>query len=115
MIIRSAGRDDLAIIAVNADSGRPGADGLKTIRDYADRLDIIFPVLLDSERAMQSAYAFSRAAHGRGGRRRRSHFRHPAGIRTDAPGGNQGEYPRGHGRRTRRGRNGGGDKLRRRG
>ena len=53
------GRDDLAIIAVNADGAQPGADGLKTVRDYADRLDIVFPVLLDGERAMQSAYGVS--------------------------------------------------------
>ena len=53
------GRDDLAIIAVNADSGQPGADGLKAVRDYADHHDIFFPVLLDSERAMLSAYGVS--------------------------------------------------------
>jgi hypothetical protein len=50
------GRDDLAIVAVNADSGHPGASGLKAIRDFVDPLDIVFPVLLDSGLATLTAY-----------------------------------------------------------
>jgi peroxiredoxin len=48
------GRSDLAIVAVNEDNGTPGA--VQAIRDYAERLDLVFPVLLDSSHAVQSAY-----------------------------------------------------------
>lgn len=41
------GRDDLAIVGVNVDGGQFGTDGLKAIREYAERLELVFPVLLD--------------------------------------------------------------------
>ncbi len=50
------GRDDLAILAVNADGGLPDESGLKAVRDFANHLGIQFPVLLDSGLAMREAY-----------------------------------------------------------
>lgn len=50
------GREDLAIVAINADSGRSGAGLLNAVRDSADNIDIIFPVLLDGEHAALAAY-----------------------------------------------------------
>jgi len=48
--------DGLAIVAVNVDGGEPGASQLQTARDWADRLDIVYPVLLDHGHAVLSAY-----------------------------------------------------------
>jgi peroxiredoxin len=53
------GREDLAIVAVNADRSRPGASRLDAVRDYTDRLEIVFPVLLDSRRETLAAYGVS--------------------------------------------------------
>jgi peroxiredoxin len=50
------GRNDLAIVAINTDTGGAGASQLKTARDWTDRLNIVFPVLLDYGRAVQAAY-----------------------------------------------------------
>jgi len=49
------GRNDLAIVAVNADNIMPGSAAARAIRDYAERLDLVFPVLLDSSGALRSA------------------------------------------------------------
>ena len=51
------GREDLAIVAVNADG--PGAGGAQAVRDYADSLGVVFPVLLDAGRETLAAYGVS--------------------------------------------------------
>lgn len=53
------GQDDLAIVAVNADRGQFDADRLQAVRDYTDRLNIIFPVLLDRDGSALTAYDIS--------------------------------------------------------
>lgn len=53
------GKNDLAIIAVNTDGGTSGVSNLKTVRDYADSLNIIYPMLIDSGQATLSAYGVS--------------------------------------------------------
>ena len=50
------GKDDLAIVAVNVDGAAPGAAGLTAVRGFADRLGVIFPVLLDGGGATRAAY-----------------------------------------------------------
>ena len=50
------GREDLAIVAINADGKQAGASGLKTLREYAERLDLIFPMLVDDGQESLGAY-----------------------------------------------------------
>jgi peroxiredoxin len=50
------GTHDLAIVAVNVDDGPPGASGPKEIRDFINRQNIIFPVLLDPGQVATAAY-----------------------------------------------------------
>jgi peroxiredoxin len=50
------GRSELAIVAVNADNVTPGSAAARAIRDYAEHLDLVFPVLLDSSGALRSAF-----------------------------------------------------------
>jgi peroxiredoxin len=55
------GREDLAIVAVNADGRQPVASEPKTIRQYAEHLELMFPVLLDSGQGTLAAYGVSDA------------------------------------------------------
>jgi hypothetical protein len=50
------GREDLAIVAVHAGGADAGARGPAEVRDLADRMNVVFPVLLDSERIALTAY-----------------------------------------------------------
>ena len=53
------GREDLAIVAINADGAGPAAGGAQVVRDYANRLGLVFPVLLDAGRETLAAYGLS--------------------------------------------------------
>lgn len=50
------GRQDLAIVSVNVGGGYAEASAKAAVRDYANRREIVFPVLLDGERATLAAY-----------------------------------------------------------
>ena len=50
------GRENLALVAVNADGSASDSNASNAVRDYAGRLELIFPVLLDRGRATVAAY-----------------------------------------------------------
>ena len=80
------GQDDLAIIAVNAESGPPGAGSTEGRPRQAQTVwGIIYSVLLDGAERRAGGLWCQRTPHSRGDRRRRPHLLDPARVRADAP------------------------------